>query len=262
MTSEQVRLILAAAMLVVAAMLPGCASFRSPEPALAAPYGARQVWAVVPLRNESGSRYADSLRLADLLAYEFEQVQGIDVLPVNRVLQAMQALDLDAVTTREDALALRQVLGVDGLVVGTVTAYDPYDPMRLGLSLDLYAQSQMAGRKLDIRGLSWAPTADAAGIDTQTLYPTDQPVATVSGMFSAGSPVVKDRIERYAVGRGTSSNPQHNQRLFTIDMNLYSEFVGHEMASQLMWAEWQRLSRQNARAATQQQADVQQPDSP
>ena len=93
------------------------------------------------------------------------------------------------------------------------------------------------------------------------LYPTDQPVATVSGMFSASSPAVKDRIERYAVGRGTSSNPQHNQRLFTIDMNLYSEFVGHEVASQLMWAEQQRLSRQNARATTQQ-PDVQQPDSP
>lgn len=261
MTSEQVRLILAAVLVVAVSCVTGCKTQRS-EPALVAPYGTRQVWAVVPLRNESGSRFADGIRMADRLAYEFEQAEGIDVLPVNRVLQAMQVLQLDGIRTREDAIQLREVLGVDGLVVGSLTAYDPYEPMRLGVSLDLYTQPSVVSDPLDIRGLTWAPTADAAGMQTQTLYRADQPVATVSGVFSASSPAVKERIAQYAVGRGVSDNPRHNERMFTIDMNLYSEFVSHEVGSQLMWAERERLARQRARRATLQQADAQPPDSP
>lgn len=258
MTSEQVRLILTLLTVVAATCLAGCAG-RGPDPATIAPYGSRQVWAVVPLRNESGSRFADSYRIADRLVWEFEEIQGIDVLPVNRVLQAMQAQGLQAVTTREDALALREVLGVDGLIVGSITAYDPYDPLRLGLSLDLYTGARAARRPLDIRGLSWAPTSDAAGIQRDTLYRDDQPVATVSGVFTASSPAVKERIEDYAEDRGTFSNEDHHRRLITIDMNLYTEFVSHEIGSQLIWAEWQRSARETAQSATQQRADAQEP---
>ncbi|MFI4862127.1 MAG: hypothetical protein ACIAXF_15790 [Phycisphaerales bacterium JB063] len=215
----------------------------------------------MPLRNESGSRGVDSFRMADRLAHEFELVQGIDVLPVNRVLQAMQTLGLDAVATRDDAMALREVLGVDGLVVGSVTAYDPYDPVRIGLSLDLYTDALIPPKPLDIRGLSWAPTADSAGMQLQTQYRTEQPVATVSGVFSASHPSVKRRISAYAVERGTSGNARHNERMITIDMNLYSEFVGHEMGSRLMWAEWQRLARQRAQEVSRQ-ADAQTTDTP
>ena len=58
---------------------------------LAAPYEERQVWAVAPLRNESGSLYADGLLAADKLAQRLETVIGVDTIPVNRVLAAMQA---------------------------------------------------------------------------------------------------------------------------------------------------------------------------
>ncbi|MEM9414088.1 MAG: hypothetical protein AAGA29_01250 [Planctomycetota bacterium] len=260
MTSEQVRLILAAVLVVAGLFVTGCTTTRTAEPPLVAPYATRQVWAVVPLRNESGSRGADGFRMADRLVYEFEQVQGIDVLPVNRVLQAMQTLELDGVRTREDAIALRELLGVDGLVVGSITAYDPYDPVRIGLALDLYTDALTSANPLDLRGLSWAPTADAAGMQLQTLYRTEQPVATVSGVFSAASPSVKRRISAYAAERGTSGNARHNERMITIDMNLYSEFVGHEMGSRLMWAEWQRLARQRAQAvSTQAEAQTDSP---
>ena len=261
MTSEQVRLILTTFVVVAGACLAGCLS-RGGDPTAVAPYGTRQVWAVVPLRNESGSGFADSFRIADRLTYEFEQIQGLDVLPVNRVIQAMQAMGLDAVASRDDALRLRETLGVDGLVVGAITAYDPYDPLRLGIALDLYTGTAMAARPLDIRGLAWAPTGDAVGIQRQTTFSTDQPVATVSGVFTTSSPAVRRQLKDYADGRGTSRHPGHHQRLITIDMNLYTEFVSHEIGSQLIWAEWQRLVRETARSATQQRADAQTPASP
>jgi len=255
MTSKQVWLILAVVFAALA-ILPGCGP-RPTEQHLVSPYNGRQVWAVVPLRNESASRYADGYRIADELAVVFEKVEGIDVLPVNRVLQAMQGLGMEAVRSREDAIRLREVLGVDALIVGTVTSYEPYDPMRMGLALDLYAAPADGEQQaMDIRGLSWAPTSDAAGIERQTLYRHDQPVTTVSAVFSAASPAVRDRIDAFAFGRGTSGNWDHDRRLYTLNMNLFSEFVSHEMGSHLVWAEWKRFARNHETSPQERQAST------
>lgn len=228
---------------VVLVPLVGCETPRV-EHRIEAPYAERQVWAVAPLRNESGSRSADGMQMADHLTRSFEQVQGIDALPLNRVLEAMDALKITGIRSREDAIHLREALGVDALVVGTVTHYDAYDPPKIGVALDLYAwPTQSSGKGLDIRGLSWAPTADKAGIRRGTLYRPDQPVTTVSGYFDASGVGTKQLLDDYAYGRGSTPNTLHERRLYTINMNLFQEFAGHEMGSQLIWAEWQRLAR-------------------
>lgn len=245
MTSEQVRLIVMRVLLlaVVLGSLVGCET-PPREQRIEAPYAQRQVWAVAPLRNESGSRNADGMQIADHLTRSFEQVIGIDALPLNRVLEAMDALRLTSIESREDAIHLREALGVDALVVGSVTHYDAYDPPKIGLALDLYAfPLDRNERGLDIRGLSWAPTADKAGIRRVTLYRPDQPVTTVSGYFDASGVGTKQLIDDYAYGRGSTPNALHERRLYTINMNLFQEFAGHEMGSQLIWAEWQRLAR-------------------
>lgn len=245
MTSEQVRLIVMRLLLlaVFAGFIVGCQKPRV-EQRIEAPYAQRQVWAIAPLRNESGSRYADELQMADQLTRAFEQVVGIDALPLNRVLEAMDALRMTTIHSREDAIRLRETLGVDALVVGTITHYDAYDPPKIGMALDLYAwpvEPDASG--LDIRGLSWAPTADKAGIRRGTLYRPDQPVTTVSGYFDASGIGTKELIDDYAYGRGSTPNKLHERRLHTINMNLFQEFAGFEMSSQLIWAEWRRLAR-------------------
>lgn len=244
MTSEQVRLIVMRVLLlaVVLCAVVGCEK-PMVEQRIEAPYAERQVWAVAPLRNESGSRHANGVQLADELTRAFEQVVGIDALPLNRVLEAMDALRLTGIESREDAIHLREALGVDALVVGSVTHYDAYDPPKLGLSLDLYTwPTDSRGRQLDIRGLSWAPTADKAGIRRDTLYRPDQPVTTVSGYFDASGIGTKQLLDEYAYGRGSTPNALHERRMYTINMNLFQEFAGHEMGSQLIWAEWRRLA--------------------
>jgi len=257
MTSEQVRLILLSVLALASMAGLGCTHRRHVQAPLVSPYAERQVWAVAPLRNESGSLNADGLRLADHLTHQLELVQGIDTLPVNRVINAMQALEMNGVRSPEDALALRNLLGVDGLVVGSITAYDPYDPMVLGLALDFYAHAVVNSRPLDIRALSWAPTSDAAGMNQQTVFDTDQPNISVAGYFSASSPDVKRRLEAYAYGRGTSSNARHNTRLYTLDTNLFGEFVSYQMCSHLVWAQWQQAARQHRQEAAQQAAVIQ-----
>ena len=245
MTSEQVRLIVMRVLLltVVLGSMIGCQKPKV-EQRIEAPYVQRQVWAVAPLRNESGSRFADGMQMADHLTRSFEQVEGIDALPLNRVLEAMDALSLTGIDSREDAIRLREVLGVDALVIGTMTHYDAYDPPKIGLALDLYAWPVgKGGSGLDIRGLSWAPTADKAGIRRGTLYRPDQPVTTVSGYFDASGMGTKELMDDYAYGRGSTPNKLHERRLYTINMNLFQEFAGFEMGSQLIWAEWRRLAR-------------------
>lgn len=245
MTSEQIRLIMMRVLLLAVAVgfLVGCQR-PTVGRSIEAPYAARQVWAIAPLRNESGSRSVDGLQMADQLTHAFEQVQGISALPLNRVLEAMNALEMTEIRTREDAIHLREALGVDALVVGSVTHYDAYDPPKIGLALDLYTWPvESRGRGLDIRGLSWAPTADKAGIRRGTLHRPDQPVTTVSGYFDASGIGTKQLLDEYAYGRGSTPNGLHERRLYTINMNLFQEFAGHEMGSQLIWAEWQRLAR-------------------
>lgn len=247
MTSEQVRLIWTRLLLpaLVIFCVIGCQ--RKPvEHTIPSPYPGRQVWAVAPLRNETGSRYADGLVMADELTRVFESVEGIDALPLNRVLEAMDALRLTSIGSRDDAILLREALGVDALVVGSMTHYDAYDPPKLGLALDLYTWPNDHDTKpLDIRGLTWAPTSDKAGIRRSMLHRPEQPVTTVSGYFDAAGVGTKELIEAYAYGRGSTPNTLHEQRLYTINMNLFQEFVSHEMGSQLIWAEWKRLAQRN-----------------
>jgi len=46
----------------------------------------RQVWAVAPAINLSGEREVDPLLQADLLYSQLQQVHGVTVIPVNRVV--------------------------------------------------------------------------------------------------------------------------------------------------------------------------------
>ena len=102
------------------------------------------VWGVAPLRNESGVSVVDELRLTDMLINELQQFPGLNVLPTNRSIAAMSALELRSIDTPEQAQRLAQAMDVDALLVGTITAYDPYDPPVLGMNLALFAASSPA----------------------------------------------------------------------------------------------------------------------
>jgi len=235
MTSEQVML----AVLVLA--LGGCyaPSARPVEP-LASPYAERQVWAVAPLRNESGSLHADGVKLADQLAYQLENAANLDVLPVNRTLHAMALLGLTELTTKQDAMKLLQVLGADGLVVGTISAYDPYDPPRMGVALELYLHPRRMSdeAQVDVRRLTRASTDELSLAPPPVL---SQPVVAVSAILDARSPGTRENLERYAVNRGVVPTREAAVH-YRINMDLYSEFVSYVMCWRLLRAEAQRIA--------------------
>lgn len=210
---------------------------------LSAPYGDRQVWAVVPLRNESGSLHADGLKAADQLAQRLETVMGLDTVPVNRVLAAMQSLQMSGVSDARDVVELRTVLGVDALVVGTLTAYDPYDPPKLGIAIELYFDPQReSAHATNLRELVRAGTDDTT--PPEQTHKLRRPVSVVSGFYDASDPAVHEQLVTYAATRGDQdeADPERSWRLYQIDMDLYTEFVTYLVSKQLLRVEQERLA--------------------
>lgn len=245
MKSQQVMLTLA--LLLVS----GCIANRPPADRLQAPYEGRRLLAIVPFRNESGSLYADSFAMADHAARQLEEASHLDVLPVNRTIAAMEQLGIYEVTSPNQALALLEVLNADGLVVGTISAYDPYDPPKLGLAMELYLSprylEQVAG--FDTRQLSKAATDEMSRppINEQNIQ---QPVSSVSAILDASDPRVRELLKQYAIKRGApDTNNAESWKRYRMSMNLYSEFCHYELSKRMLAMEARRLgTKQTAEA--------------
>ena len=240
MTSEQVMLT------VTALLLCGCAP-RGPQAETAPqPPVPQRLWAVAPLRNESGSAYADGLALADHLAQQLETAPGVDVLPVNRTLRALESLHMGAPESPQDALKLLGTLEADALVVGTITAYDPYEPPKLGLALELYVAPRRHARDpVALRQLVSA-AVDRSGDATQRRRL--QPVCVASAVFDARDPAIDELLGPYLHGSGSESDTAEAARLHRLSMDLFSQFVSHVMSRRLLRAESsRRAAAQSAR---------------
>lgn len=206
--------------------------------ALISPYPGAKLWAVMPLRNESGTSVVDSAAMADRLAAEIERVEGIGVLPVNRVLAELDRAEFDSVNSVGEAMQLMHRLEVDGLIVGTISAWQPYEPPEIGASIQLYSRRSPDADPIDTRALSGAPTDEQVGLTNRY----EQPVASVGGHFDAGNGTVLQRLKDYAEGR-TPPQSAAGWRRYLLSMDLYARFVSHELTRRLLDAERDRLWR-------------------
>jgi hypothetical protein len=155
----------------------------------------------------------------------------------------------------DQAQQLIRSLGADALLVGTITAYDPYDPPKLGVALELYfnPRAERQRQTLDVRKLS--KSARGHEVVPGSLLRADRPTTVVSGFFDAADPSVREALQRYAGKRVVSMdrqgldglNPFNNDdkrlatTLYRISMDLYSQFVSYELSRRLLRAESVRL---------------------
>ena len=235
-----------------AAVLTGCAKRTIVNAPTMSPYPASKMWAIAPLINESGTSAVDPLHLSDLLAQELQQVSRIDVLPVSRVLDGLRAMNIDRIQSVAEAQALVRLLDVDGLIVGTITAYDPYNPPVLGLTLQLYT----SGRETVVDDDRNAPLNSAKGVRILGAAPSDsrlpglrtfsQPVASVSAIIDASDNAVRLDVERFARGR-TDPDSAFGWQRFLYSMDAYTIYVGHRVIRDLIREERLRMGRQMVR---------------
>ena len=241
MTSKQIVLLLT--VMVGAAPLWFAAGCTVPTPVVRpeSPYAGRRVFAVAPFRNESGSAHADGVRVADRFAAELARVRGLDTLPVNRTLDTMAGLGLTDVSSVDDARRLLAALGADGLVVGSVTAYDPYDPPVLGLAVELYLGGADDRRPdgPDPRALQRAGRLPDAEADRRRRADPG-PASAIAGHYAASDPDTDALLTAYAVERGPDGTGEMTRRRYRGSIDLFTEFVGFQLTERLMDAERRR----------------------
>lgn len=174
----------------------------------------REVWAVAPAINLSGVKDVDPLLQADLVYGQLQQVEGLTVVPVNRVVEAYAGLRIENVNSAQQAAIVCDLLGCDGLVVPTVTAYDPYDPPKLGASLQLFRKRARLG-----------------------LPPTTRPSTTTLmqavAMDDAANGSVLAALNAYAAGRNDPKSPL-GPREYLMSMDRYCGFVYNALARELL----------------------------
>lgn len=245
------------AALVAISALSGCAQQEvlSPPQALMAPYDTSKgevLWAVVPLRNESGTSIVDPLVVSDKVVNAASQVRGVRCLPLNRTIMAMRSLDLVELTSPDQAEKLAAALGADGIIVGSVTSYDPYNPPKLGLALALYTRpgllNRPSGAQIDTRQLTFQPT-DYRYFTRSGFQ--DAPASVISEFLDGRNHQVLMDVKQYADGRSDPKSALGWKR-YVASMDLFCEFGAWHSVNRLLEHEWIRVARIAASEPTKQ----------
>jgi hypothetical protein len=222
----------------MAAILAACASkdkLYTPT-RLSSPYERTQLWAVAPFMNESGVSLVRTDRIADAFAEQAEDIEGISMLPVNRVITTMNRLNLRTIGSHQDAIALLNALNIDGLIVGTVTAYDPYRPLKLGAAVQLYRRETTQGQSVDPVQLTRAANETPAANNAAA---TPFPAARASGMFDASNHQVLLWLDEYSRGRAEPGSA-YGTRIYLTSMEMYTQFVAYRLLHDLLAVEQAR----------------------
>jgi hypothetical protein len=192
-----------------------------------------EVWAVAPALNLSGQRDVDPLLQADIVYGQLQRVRGLTVIPVNRVAEVYNSLRIERVQSAEQAAIVCDLLGCDALVVPTVTAYDPYNPPKMGASLQVFNRpgsfSRQAAAAVDVRELSRA----AAPPPDESLPRQPDTFIQAVGMFDAANGTTRDAVLSYAAGRNDPVGPM-GPKEYIASMERYCGFVYYELIADVL----------------------------
>jgi hypothetical protein len=219
---------------IVCSALPvGCMHQPKPygeEQQLFLPGAHRQSWAIAPTLNISGQSPIDPLLQSDLVYQQLQQVHGLTAIPVDRVIEAYASLKINRVESERQAYAVCQILGCDGLIIPTVTAYDPYDPPIFGASLQLFVKPGTFNRlpKVDPHALERSPTTTAL-----PPMPVTKDMTQVVDIYDASDGTVRDRVAAYAKGRTNPNGPLSATEI-TVTMDRYCGFAYHELLTTML----------------------------
>jgi len=222
-----------ALLLVVLLAISGCGNSTpdyGAERPLNLPGSTRQTWAVAPAVDLSGQKSVDSILQADLLYGQLQQVAGLNVVPVNRVVAVFEALKITQIQSEEQAALICDLLGCDGLIMASVTYFDPYEPPKMGVSLQLFKKSPSYRRPLDVDPRELARRATPSATTMATARPG---FIQVVGMFDSANGSTRAEALRYAQGRNDPAGPL-KERGYLVEMDRYCGFVYFSLIEELL----------------------------
>ncbi|MFT3788606.1 MAG: hypothetical protein QM770_20945 [Tepidisphaeraceae bacterium] len=223
---------MSAAVLLSLTLLSGCASDgnKYPEEAyLVAPETGPRTIAIAPVINLSGQKQPDPLVEADIVFQQMQEVKGVTVVPVNRTVETFVALKMRQVESAEQAFIVCDALGVDALLVPTITGYDPYSPPKMIASLQLFVRRSYSRPKgVDVHEL----TRRATPGEMESL-PRNADFIQAAGAYDAANGSVRAQLAQYTRGRVDPLGPM-GEREYLMHMDRYAQFVWHELIGDLL----------------------------
>ena len=207
------------------------------ESILLLPTKRRQIWAVAPAVNLSGQGGVDPLLHADLAFEQLQQIGGLTVIPVNRVAQVYVAMGIENVQSPEQAAHVCETLGAGGLVVPTITIYDPYNPPKFGGALQLFrtrASMARAQQPLDGEPIAAAGQIDAGGESGGARGGEAVVLIQSVGMYDAANGSVRDALRTYSTGRHDPVGPL-GPKEYLVNMDRFCGFAYRALTESLLY---------------------------
>ena len=156
--SEMMRL---AIFIGVVILVAGCGLLPevSRQPNIHNPFPQLTKVAVAPFINLSTDPSVDGRQFGLAYFAELQLIPGFEVVPIGVVETAMRDNHL-TLNSAADCRRLAQLLGVDAIVVGAVTDFDPYYPPRCGMQVEWYAANPGFHSIPPGYGLPWGTPAE------------------------------------------------------------------------------------------------------
>ena len=130
------------------------------RPTLNNPFPQLSEVAVVPFINASNNSMVDGREFAELYSNQLQRIPGFNVIPVSTVEQAMKDLKMTYFTGPQDVRKLAKYLQADAVVIGTVNEFSSYQPPKLTISVEWYAQNPYLHPIPAGYGLPWGTPAE------------------------------------------------------------------------------------------------------
>ncbi|TWT99275.1 hypothetical protein Pla108_02100 [Botrimarina colliarenosi] len=152
--------------------------------------------AVVPFFNQSAEPTVDGREFALAYYAELQGIPGFEVVPVAAVEAAIRQYGVTFDPPEqavEQARWLAKKLGVDAVVIGTVTDYSPYYPPRCGMRVEWYAANPGFHEIPAGYGLPWG-TSQEEFIPDRLVFEAE--MALARAQMETQSPTVVNATEQ------------------------------------------------------------------
>jgi hypothetical protein len=167
---------------------------RIDRPQIHNPFPQLRKIAVVPFFNQSDFPQINGANVASSYRHQLQQIRGFEVLPIGVVDQYLSQRPIP-INQAPDFQQMARDLGVDAVVVGSITDFDPYYPPRMGLAVRWYAANPGFHAIPPGYGLPWG-TAEEEYIPEELRFEAE--FALASEQLKTQTPIV---------GEPSSANP-------------------------------------------------------
>ena len=201
-------------------LLTGCSIRERSEPQRITP----KVLVVTPVLNYSDSVDWDPLTFTDWLIGELSAFEDFMIVPVNRVRATMFEQDLPSIRSVDDALTLSDALNADAILVCAVTEYDPYDPLRIAMLMQVYARNTDPQRDSNVHPVLASRSPNEVQFSSSDREAATGPVIQLQARYDAARDDVQADVRNYAQNKRGQRSPL-DWRVYTRVQELFGRYA-------------------------------------